>query len=299
MRGAMPTVHLIDASPYLFRAWFSLPKSIVDPGGKPVNAVYGFVSFLAKYIVDERPTHIAVAFDRHFNGSFRNEIYPAYKAHREASPPELEAQVDPAVEVTEALGIASFIDERYEADDLIATVLDRTKRSSANYVIVTSDKDLAQLVSERVTLANPAKNERFDAAAVEAKFGVKPSQITDYLGLAGDAVDNIPGVAGIGPKTAADLLRRYGSLEGIYEAVPALRQSRKRTEISLATKLAEHVELAGLSKRLATVATDAPVEVSLDDLRYRGLDEARLGTLFARLGFHTLRERITRDLQRV
>jgi 5'-3' exonuclease len=284
----MPTtVHLIDASPYLFRAWFSLPKSIVDPGGHPANAVYGFTSFLAKYITDEHPTHIGVTFDRHFNGSFRNELYAPYKAQREASPPELDAQVDPTVEVVEALGIATFIDEEYEADDLIATVIDRTWSSGAHYVIVTSDKDLAQLVCERVTLADPARNARFDAAAVVAKFGVRPDQITDFLGLAGDSVDNIPGVRGIGPKTAADLLRRHGSLEGIYEAVPSMKPGGVRV------KLEQDVSMAGLSKRLATVSTEAEIEVTLDDLRFRGPDDDRIGKLFTRLGFNTLRERIT------
>jgi 5'-3' exonuclease len=254
------TVHLIDASPYLFRAWFALPKSIVDDAGRPNNAVYGFAQFLAKYLADERPTHIAVAFDRHFNGSFRNDFYPPYKAQREASPPELDAQVDPAVAATQSLGVATFIDERYEADDLIATIIHRTRADDVHYVIVTSDKDLAQLVDERTTLFDAARKLRFDAAAVEAKFGVRPDQMTDFLGLAGDAVDNIPGVRGIGPKTAADLLRRYGSLEGIYENVPTMRGS-------VAAKLAEGVSMAGLSKRLATVAIDAPIEVTLVALK--------------------------------
>lgn len=264
-----PVIHLVDASPYLFRAWFSLPKSIVDGVGRPNNAVYGFAQFLKKYIADERPTHMAVAFDRHFNGSFRNEFYPPYKAHREASPPELEAQVDPALAATEAMGIATFIDERYEADDLIATILHQLRDAKPRAVIVTSDKDLAQLVTDRITLCDPARNQRFDAAAVEEKFGVKPSQITDFLGLAGDAVDNIPGVRGIGPKTAAQLLQKYGSIEGIYEAVPKMKQSRAKSDLTLANKLAEDVALAGLSKRLATVAVDAPLEVTVDALKIR------------------------------
>ena len=285
-------VHLIDASPYLFRAWFSLPKSIVDPSGNPVNAVYGFTSFLAKYIADEHPTHIAVAFDRHFNGSFRNDFYPPYKAQREASPVELDAQVDPALEVVEALGVSTFIDETNEADDLIATVLDQTWPAGAHYVIVSSDKDLTQLVGDRVTLVDPARNLRFDAAAVKEKFGVRPDQITDFLGLAGDAVDNIPGVRGIGPKTAAQLLQRYGSLEGIYENLAAMRASRSRSDITLAAKLEQDVSLAGLSKRLATVSREAPIRTTLEELRYRRPDDARLDALFERLGFGTLRGRV-------
>jgi DNA polymerase I len=277
-----PTVHLIDASPYLFRAFFSLPRTIVDGEGRPVNAVYGFMKFIAKYLADERPTHIAVAFDRHFNQSFRNEFYAPYKAQREASPPELEAQVDPAFAITEALGCAAFIDERYEADDLIATIIDRIR---ANCVIVTTDKDMTQLVNDRVIIVDPGRNLRFDANAVVEKFGVRPEQITDFLGLAGDSVDNIPGVRGIGPKGAADLLQKYGTLEAIYEQLPAMRDSGKRAQISLADKLAESADLAAMSKRLATVSTEAPIGVTLDALRYRGPDDASLDRLFAQLGF--------------
>jgi DNA polymerase-1 len=287
-----PTVHLIDASPYLFRAWFSLPRTIVDTEGKPANAVYGFATFVAKYIAEERLSHVAVAFDRHFNGSFRNDFYPPYKAHREASPPELEAQVDPSVDVVEALGATTFIDERYEADDIIATIIDRTSSAGAHYVIISPDKDLTQLVSDRVTLVDPARDLRFDPAAVEAKFGVRPDQMTDFLGLAGDAVDNIPGVRGIGPKTAADLLRRHGSLEGIYEQVAAMRHSAIRGQGSIAAKLEKDVANAGLSKRLATVSVDAPITVTLNALRYRGPDDERISTLFAHLGFNTLQGRL-------
>ncbi|HYH06133.1 MAG TPA: 5'-3' exonuclease H3TH domain-containing protein [Thermoanaerobaculia bacterium] len=258
-----PTVHLIDASPYLFRAFFSVPKSIVDGKGKISNAVYGFTMFLAKYIADETPTHIAVAFDRHFNGSFRNDLYPPYKAQREASPPELEAQVDPALAVTEAIGVAAYIDETHEADDLIATIIEQTDAKKVQYVVVSSDKDLAQLVNARTTLVDPARDLRFDADAVVAKFGVLPEQMTDYLGLAGDAVDNIPGVRGVGPKTAAQLLQQYGSLEGVYENLGRMKNQK------LAAKLEEHAEMAKLSKELATVSRQSPIRVTLDDLQYR------------------------------
>ncbi|MDQ3283390.1 MAG: exodeoxyribonuclease IX [Acidobacteriota bacterium] len=277
----MTRVHLVDASPYLFRAFFSLPRTITGSDGKPVNAVYGFAQFLSKYVEEEKPTHIGIAFDRHFNQSFRNDEYPPYKAQRDASPPELDAQVDLAVAITQSLGMATFIDERYEADDLIATVMHQTRASRAEYVIVTSDKDMTQLVNDRVIVVDPARKLRFDAAAVEEKFGVRPDQMTDFLALAGDSVDNIPGVRGIGPKTAADLLRRYGSLEGIYENVATMRQSRKRSDLTMAAKLTEHVEMAGLSKRLATVSIEAPITVKLDDLRYEPAGDVR--SLLARI----------------
>jgi DNA polymerase I len=255
----MHVVHLIDASPYLFRAFFSIPRSV------PQNAVYGFKQFLQHYITDAKPTHIAVAFDRHFNGSFRNDYYPAYKAHREASPPELDAQVDPCLELVQSLGVATFIDERYEADDIIATIIDRTRSSGAHFVIVSSDKDLTQLVCDKVTLIEPARKLLFDEAAVVAKFGVRPEQITDFLGLAGDAVDNIPGVKGIGAKTAALLLKKYGSIEGIYEHVGEMAPNAIRANLE------RDVSNAGLSKRLATVSTEAPIgKVTIGDLKYRG-----------------------------
>lgn len=258
----MTVIHLVDASPYLFRAFFSLPKSMTDDAGRPNNAVYGFKQFIARYVADEKPAHIAVAFDRHFNQSFRNDYYPEYKAHREASPPELDAQVDPAVAVIESFGIATFIDERYEADDLIATIIHQTRKSGARYVIVTSDKDMTQLVSDRVTVVDPARKLHFDAAAVKEKFGVEPQQIVDFLALAGDAVDNIPGVRGIGPKTAAELLQTYGSLDAIYENMAAIKPA-------LAAKLERDAANAAISKRLATVSVEAPIRVSVDDLRLK------------------------------
>ena len=254
---APPTIHLVDASPYLFRAFFSVPRTLAQ------NAVYGFRGFLTRYLKDHRPTHIAVAFDRHFNQSFRNEYYPDYKAHREESPKELDAQVDPCLELVASMGVATFIDERHEADDLIATIIHQTRSTGAYYVIVTSDKDLTQLVSARVTWCDPARDLRFDAAAVEAKFGVRPEQITDFLALAGDAVDNIPGVRGIGAKTAAELLRTHGSLDGIYAQLPSIKAT-------LAAKLERDAENARLSKRLATVSIEAPIAVTVEDLRYRG-----------------------------
>jgi DNA polymerase-1 len=274
------TIHLVDASPFLFRAFFSLPKTIVDRKGKPANAVYGFASFFAKYMTDEKPTHVGIAFDRHFNQSFRNQHYAPYKAHRDASPPELDAQVDPCVEMMEALGFATFIDEQFEADDLIATVIDQTS-GKARHVIVTTDKDMTQLVCDSISVYDPGRALRFDVAAVEKKFGVRPDQMTDFLGLAGDSVDNIPGVKGIGPKTAAELLRRYGSLEGIYANVPSMKHNAVRANLE------RDVAMAGLSKRLATVSTEAPIKVSVDTLRYRGPDEERLAAFTEKFG-HTI-----------
>jgi 5'-3' exonuclease len=288
------TVHLVDASPYIFRAHFSLPSSIKTPEGSPAAASYGFTSFLLKLVADEKPTHLAVAFDRNLSSSFRNEVYPAYKTQRVPIPPEIEAQIDTCVEIASALGMATFIDDRYEADDLIGTICRRLEKGGHSAVIVTSDKDLAQLVSERVTLFDFAKGLRLGPAEVREKFGVRPDQITDFLGLAGDTVDNIPGVKGIGAKSAADLLAHFGSLEKLYERLDELPLSSIRGAKSLHAKLTAQRDLALLSKSLATVAFDVPgVHAALRDLEYRGADPARVEPLFDRLGFKKIRERAT------
>jgi 5'-3' exonuclease len=288
------TVYLVDASPYIFRAHFSLPSSIKTPAGEPAAASYGFTSFLLKLIADEKPSHLAVTFDRSLNSSFRNELYPAYKQQRVLPPPELEAQLDACVEIAAALGAATFIDDRYEADDLIGALCTRLEKEDHRAVIVTSDKDLAQLVDDRISLLDFAKGIRLDAAAVFEKFGVRPDQITDYLGLAGDTVDNIPGIKGIGGKSAAELLARFGHLEDLYarlEELPSLASLRGAK--SLHAKLAASRDLAFLSKRLATVAHEVPgVKSSLQDLEYRGADAGRVEELFQRLGFSRIRERV-------
>ena len=286
------TVYLIDASPYIFRAYYSLPGSIRDPKGAKVNAVYGFASFLLKLIADEKLTHLGVAFDRNLNGSFRNRFYPAYKEQRDAPPADLVAQIDPCLEVASALGAFTCIDDEYEADDLIATLTPRLTADGHKVVIITSDKDLAQLVSDRVTLYDFGKGERYTPAEVQAKFGVRPDQITDLLALAGDPVDNIPGVKGIGRKSAAELLELYGHVENLYEQLDGVRFAKLRAAKSLYFRLAEGQDNALLSKVLATVAADAPVEADLDDLAYEGADPERVDELFNRLGFKGIRDRV-------
>ena len=287
-------VHLVDASPYIFRAHFSLPSSIKTPDGHPAAASYGFTSFLLKLIADEKPTHLAVAFDRNLNGSFRNRFYPPYKEQRQAPPADLVAQIDPCVEVAAALGAATFVDERYEADDLIGTLCGHLEKAGHGAVIVTSDKDLAQLVDERVSLFDFGKGIRLSPKEVFEKFGVRPDQITDFLGLAGDAVDNIPGIKGIGAKSAAELLARFGHLEELYERLDELPGIASiRGAKSLHAKLAAGREIAFLSRELATVARDVPgVKGTLKSLELRGADPARIESLFSRLGFNKIKERV-------
>lgn len=289
-----PTVYLVDASPYVFRAFFALPDSITGPDGEPVNAVYGFASFLLKLMEQESPTHLGVAFDGSLTTSFRNELYPEYKAQRDPPPPELEAQLDACRETADALGTATFIDDRYEADDILGALWRRARREGFRVVVVTSDKDLAQLVDEDTELLDFARDTRYDVAAVEEKFGVRPAQIPDYLGLAGDSVDNIPGIAGVGPKTAQALLARFDSLEDALDRLDDVAELSVRGAGSLARKLDEQRDTALLSKRLATVALDAPYDVSPSELIWDGAHRDRVDAVFDRLGFGTIRERIPR-----
>jgi 5'-3' exonuclease len=282
-------VVLVDASPYVFRAHFALPDSLVDREGRPSNAVYGFGTFLLKLMADEGPTHLAVAFDLSLTTSFRNEIYPPYKRQRELPPADLEAQLDDCRVLARAVGAAALADERYEADDLIATLCARLEVPAT---VVTSDKDLAQLVDDGVEWLDFGRGRRYGPQAVRERFGVAPSRIPDLLGLAGDPVDNIPGVRGIGDKTARALLERFGSLEELCERAEEVADLDLRGAARWSRLLVEQRETALLSKRLATVVRDAPVAEDLEALRLRGPRRAELDALFERLGFDSLYERI-------
>lgn len=287
------TIHLIDASPYIFRAHFSMPSSLVDPEGRAAGATYGFASFLLKLLAQEEPSHLAVAFDGSLTASFRNEIYPEYKAKREVPPPELLAQLENCRRVAQCLGMATFIDDRFEADDLIGTLAALMLEAGQRSVIVTSDKDLAQLVSGSITLLDFARETRYSIPDVEEKFGVHPAQIIDLLALAGDAVDNIPGVRGIGNKTAVSLLRTFNDLDAIYERLDEVEQLPIRGAASVRAKLESGREMAYLSRELATVHRHVPLEASFGDLAYRGADRECVETLFEELGFERIRQRIT------
>ncbi len=300
-----PTACLVDASPYVFRAFFSLPDSLRDKSGNPMGAVYGFASFLLKLIAEQRPSHLAVAFDRSLNSSFRNQFYPAYKAQRDLPPADLERQLVLCEEVAAALGAATFADDLYEADDLIGTLCDRllpdrVARAELDVLVVSTDKDLAQLVRDaappnaagNIALLEPGKGTLFRAAEVRQVFGVRPEQVPDLLGLAGDPVDNIPGVAGIGRKTAAALLELFADLDDLYGRLDAVLDAGLRGAKGLHQRLAGGREVAFLSRRLATIARDAPVAAGPGDLLYRGADRARVEALFEELGFGRIRERI-------
>ncbi len=268
------TVYLIDASIYIFRAWFSVPDSMRGDSGQPVNAVYGFCRFLTEFVERSEATHVGVAFDESLTTSFRNELYPAYKMNRELPPAELEAQFALCRRVAEAAGLHCVAHDRYEADDLIATLAAAMRDQGFRVVIVSRDKDLTQLLRDKDFWWDFASNQTLDSVKVEEKFGVPPTAIQDYLGLCGDAVDNIPGVSGVGPKTASALLQEFGSVENLYENLSQVAGLKIRGAKTLGAKLRAGREQAILSKQLATVAYDAPIETNAETLRRRAAERS-------------------------
>ena len=286
-------LYLVDALPYVFRAYFAI-REMTSPHGHPVQAVYGFTAFLLQLLRDEPLTHIAVAFDESLTSSFRNAFFPAYKANRELPPPDLARQLAYCQAVGRALGIPVFVDQQYEADDIIGTLVHRVMPQGIDVVVVSSDKDLMQLVAPGVTFYDFAKQRRFDATGVVTHLGVRPEQVPDLLGLQGDAVDNIPGVAGIGAKTALALLQVFPTLEALYADLARVETLPIRGARALRLKLAAGRDAAFLSKRLATIALEAPVTGTLEALHYQGADLVAVQELFAELGFQRLGQRIPR-----
>ena len=273
---APKTVYLIDASIYIFRAWFSVPDSMRGENGVPVNAVYGFCRFLTEFAERSKAQHVGIAFDESLTQSFRNDIYPAYKTNRELPPQDLKRQFQFCRRLAEAAGFYCVGSERYEADDLIATMAAQMREFDFRTVIVTGDKDLAQVLRGDDVWWDFARDRQLDHDKVIEKFGVPPEAIQDYLGLCGDAVDNIPGVPGIGPKTASALLAEFGNLEGLLEKLDEVSKLKIRGAKSLAKKLKEHREIAELSKLLATVAYDAPISVDSKLLQRRSAERSAL-----------------------
>ncbi len=254
-----PPLVLVDASVYVFRAWHAMPDSFVDAEGWPAQAVHGFARFLLELLERERPRHIAVAFDEALDGSFRNALYPAYKANRAPAPDELRRQFAHCKALCAALGLGVLADARYEADDLIGSALHAARGDGFRGLIVSADKDLSQLLRTGDEQWDFARNQRWGAAGVKARHGVHAEQIADYLALCGDAVDNIPGVSGVGAKTAAILLAHFGSLDALLARIDEVPFLRLRGAAQVAARLREQREHALLWRRLTTIALDAPL----------------------------------------
>ncbi|MFQ5623758.1 MAG: DNA polymerase I [Paracoccaceae bacterium] len=286
-------LHLIDGSAFIFRAFHALPPLTRKSDGLPVGAVAGFCNMIYKLVEDnagpDAPTHAAVIFD--YSGkSFRNDIYPGYKAHRPPPPEELAPQFPLTREATRAFNLACIEKEGYEADDIIATYARQAREAGGRATIISSDKDLMQLVGGGVEMLDAMKNRRIGPEEVEEKFGVGPDRVVDVQALAGDSVDNIPGAPGIGVKTAALLIREYGDLDTLLEHASEIRQPKRREA------LVEMADRIRLSRRLVTLDTETPGLDPLETLEVREPVPHELLSFLAKMEFRTLSRRIAEKL---
>ena len=282
-------IYLVDGSGYIFRAFHGLPP-MTRPDGTPVNAVYGFVNMIVKLLADTEAEGVAVIFDAG-RRTFRNEIYPEYKENRPDPPEELIPQFGLIREATRAFNLPCIEMPDYEADDLIATYARIARAAGIEVTIVSSDKDLMQLVREGVAMHDPMKNRAIGPEQVEEKFGVGPDKVVDVQSLAGDSTDNVPGVPGIGVKTAAQLIHDYGDLETLLEHAEEIKQPKRRQN------LIEFAEQARISKKLVALKDDVPLEVGLEELHVRPPDPATLRAFLEAQAFRSVIARLAETLE--
>ena len=278
-------LYLVDASVYVFRAYYSVPDHLTDVAGRPVNAVYGFAKFVCDLLEKEQPAWLAIAFDESLTTSFRNEIYPDYKANREQAPEDLLTQFGLCRTLCERLGIFSCASPEYEADDLIGSLIHSARPPGEAVAVVTRDKDLAQLIEPGDIFFDYAADVRLGFAELTQRWGVAPTQIADFLALTGDAVDNIPGVPGIGPKTAARLLDAFGDLDTLFAQLQSVAQLSMRGSRRIMELLERHQDDARLARRLTEIKTDIPLTVSEAELRPGDASAQALDEFFTELGF--------------
>jgi len=282
MNNPRPTIYLIDGSAYIYRAFHAI-RNLSNSHGMPTNAVYGFARMILKLMEERQPTHVVMLFDAR-GPTFRHETYADYKANRPPMPEALAVQQPYIRRLTEAFRIPQLEVSGYEADDLIGTLARQAEARGFDVVMVTGDKDLLQLVTERATIWDPMKEKTNDIETIRKDFGLTPSQLIDVMGLSGDSTDNIPGVPGIGPKTAAELIRTHGSMETLYAHLDAVASAKQRE------KLETFKDQAWLSRRLVEIHTDAPVEFDAEQFRTTAPDAADLGVLFKELEFSQLQK---------
>ncbi|WP_044893431.1 DNA polymerase I [Bacillus alveayuensis] len=275
---------LIDGNSIAYRAFFALPL-LNNEKGIHTNAIYGFTNILMKILEEEKPTHILVAFDAG-KTTFRHKTYKDYKGGREKTPPELSEQFPFIRELLDAYNISRYELENYEADDIIGTLAKKAEKEGFEVKIITGDKDLTQLATEKVTVAITRKGitdvDPYTPETIQEKYGLTPPQIIDMKGLMGDQSDNIPGVPGIGEKTAIKLLKQFGTVENVLEALDEVSGKK------LKEKLAEYKEQALMSKQLATIQCDAPIDITLDDITYYGYEVQNVIKILKELGFNSI-----------
>ncbi len=283
-------LHLIDGSAFIFRAYHALPPLTRKSDGLPVGAVSGFVNMLFKYIEDssgsDAPTHAAVIFD-HSGKTFRNDLFPAYKANRPPAPEDLVPQFPLTREATRAFNVACIEIEGYEADDIIGTLSCQAREAGGRVTIISSDKDLMQLVGDGVEMLDPMKNKRIDREGVEEKFGVGPERVVDVQALAGDSVDNVPGAPGIGIKTAALLINEFGDLDTLLERAEEIKQPKRRQT------LIEKAEQIRVSRQLVQLDCDMELDFTLDSLEVQEPDTDKLLSFLSEMEFRTIVKRVS------
>src|SRR5260221_1576338 len=282
-------VFLVDGSGYIYRAFHALPPLNRKSDGLPTNAVLGFCNMLWKLLVDAsagvKPTHLAVVFDKS-ERTFRNEMYKEYKAHRPEAPDDLRPQFGLVRKAVAAFNVASLEQSGFEADDLIATYARQAAAAGADVTIVSSDKDLMQLVTPTVTMFDTMKDKRIGPAEVVEKFGVLPDKVIEVQALIGDTTDNVPGVPGIGVKTAAQLIGEFGNLETLLKRTGEIKQEKRRQA------LVDNADAARLSKKLVTLDDRVPLDVPVDQLGVREPDYTTLIAFLKSMGFKTLTQRV-------
>ncbi|NUB44303.1 DNA polymerase I [Fertoebacter nigrum] len=287
-------LHLIDGSAYIFRAYHALPPLTRKSDGLPVGAVAGFCNILFRYLERNKsgdaPTHVAVIFD-HSSKTFRNDIYPAYKANRPELPEDLRPQFPLTREATRAFNIACIETEGYEADDIIASLSCKARDAGGAVTIISSDKDLMQLIGDGVNMLDPMKNKLIGPDEVFEKFGVAPNRVVDVQSLAGDSVDNVPGAPGIGIKTAALLIQEYGDLETLLARAGEIKQPKRREA------LVDNAEQIRISKRLVQLDCDTPLDFTLDSLEVRQPEPDILMGFLNAMEFRTLTQRVANSLK--
>ena len=286
MTPRRPRVFLIDGSSYIYRAFFALPPT-VNSAGFPTNAVYGFINFMLKLLKRHQPEYLAVILDAG-RETFRNQMFADYKSNRRKAPASLIPQLPYIRRALDALNVPMIELQGYEADDLIGTLCGTLCDQDCDLIVVSSDKDLMQLVTDEIRLFDSMKERWIGMREVITRFGVEPHRVTEILGLVGDAVDNIPGVKGIGEKTAVALMQHFQDLDHLYDNLEQLQQTNLRGVARLRKALQNGREIAFLSRELASIKKNVPIQIHLEQLRFNGPKRDRLRTLLNELEFNSL-----------
>ncbi len=270
---------IIDGHSQLYQAYYAI-TGLTTPSGQPINAVFGFTRMLRKILNEDKPSHLAIVFDSK-GPTFRHLEYKEYKSNRKPTPDDLVTQIPLLADIINAYNIPSYAIQGFEADDIIGTISKKVSSEKINCTIITTDKDMEQLVDKYIKIFNPRKSEIRDIAKIRNEKGIEPITFIDVLALSGDSSDNIPGVPGIGIKTALDLIREWKSLENVLSNVDKIKGKKKQEN------LLKYTDLARLSKRLVTIDTNVPMDFNLETCRLTNFNNTKLNELFTNYGFNS------------